>query len=142
MAITVVTGRPEARRLDGRSSLSHFETRCGQRRDDQLVEAVDVDRVLDRRQRLRDADHALDRAARGLLEQRQRQLERLLGLRLRLILGVHELVQAVRGVRDQQREASPARGPPARGPPRSAPASRRSCWRRRGPWPLGHGHAP
>ena len=70
-----------------------------QRRDDQLVEAVDVDRVLDRGQRLRDADHAVDGRARGLLEQRQRELERLLGLVLRLILGIDELVQAVRGVR-------------------------------------------
>jgi hypothetical protein len=50
------------------------------------------------------ADDALDRRARRVLEQRNRQLDHLLGLALRLVLGIDDHVQAVRRVRHEQGE--------------------------------------
>ena len=97
-------GQAEARDLRGQVELHPLGHGRRQRRDDDLVEAVDVDRVLDRVHRRRVADHALDGAAGGLLEQRERELEDLLGLGAVLILGVDDDVQAVGGVGHQQRE--------------------------------------
>ena len=57
-AVTVVTGRPRPLSLDGRSSVQPARDALRQRREDDLVEAVQVDRVLDRVERLGRADHA------------------------------------------------------------------------------------
>ena len=103
-------GQAEARDLRGQVELQPLGHGRRQRGDDHLVEAVDVDRVLDRVHRRRVADHALDVAAGGLLQQRDRELEDLLGLAAVLILGVDDDVQAVRGVGHQQRELGVAAG--------------------------------
>ena len=110
LAVTVVTGRPRPEHLRGQVELHPLGHGRRQGGDDHLVEAVDVDRVLDRVHRRRVADHALDGAAGGLLEQRDRELEDLLGLVAVLILGVDDDVQAVRGVGHQQRELGVAAG--------------------------------
>src|SRR3954469_19169298 len=120
-AITVVTGRPRPAALDGRSSLSHLDTRWGS------VEMISSSKPWMLTASWiaasgsgtpimpspgpptagprpgRGGPGAPGPAARGL-EQGRGELERLLGLRPRLILGVDELVQAVRRVGHKERE--------------------------------------
>src|SRR3954463_16826061 len=68
-------GQPEARDLVREVEAQPARDARRQRGDDDLVEAVEVDRVLHRGQVLADPDHALDLGSGGLREQRQGELE-------------------------------------------------------------------
>ena len=75
-----------------------------QRRDDDLVEAAQVDGIVDGRHRVGISDEPLDRGAGRIAQLRQRIVENLLRLAGALVLGVDDPVQAVRGVGYEQRE--------------------------------------
>jgi hypothetical protein len=86
------------------------------RGNDDLVELAAFDRLLHGRERIAVADDSLDVPTRGLVEQRQCELERgrcLLGIRIPI------------GARHEQREAAGGAAGTARAPRRAASASRR-----------------
>jgi hypothetical protein len=92
-------GDRDAETLDPRRQVAVQPVRdpFGQRRDDDLVEALMDERPLDGEQRVGRSDHRGDRSPRRLLEQRDRELDHLAGL----LVAVHHLGGELR---DQQRE--------------------------------------
>ena len=90
--------------LLGKSSLSQRETRGGERRDDDLVEAAQIERVVYCGQRVGIADNPLDGRTGSCAECWQGAIEHRASLAGSLILGIDNLVQPVGGIGHEQRE--------------------------------------